>query len=93
MSEVYKIFSVVRGGHIRPTLSPYKLLTFELPYWWLLTEHIMKMKKKNWDGCGSGDEVLIGFHKKVGNLTFTKDQWEYFKETVDWMFEVIDEGK
>lgn len=56
----------------------------------------MKMKKKNWDGCGSISkkeaEVLIGFHRKAGELSFSKDQWEYFKESVDWMFEVLEEG-
>lgn len=53
-----------------------------------------KMKKKNWDGCstnntksGNTKEVMIGFYKKTGTITFTKKEWESFKETVEWLFD------
>ncbi len=55
----------------------------------------MKMKKKNWDACGSAcgpePQATIGFFKKIDHLTFTKDQWEYFKETIDWMFNEMED--
>ena len=56
------------------------------------------MKKKNWDACGTGGpgwdktpKATIGFHQKTLGLTFTKDQWEYFKETIDWIFDCLEE--
>ena len=53
----------------------------------------MKMKKKNWDACGDSSEMkaTIGFHKDTDGLTFTKDQWEYFKETIDWIFDCLED--
>ena len=58
----------------------------------------MYMKKKNWDACGIGGpgekgSATIGFHKKTDGFSFTKDQWEYFKETIDWIFECIEEAE
>lgn len=58
----------------------------------------MFMKKKNWDACALGGtdypaKATIGFHKKIDGFDFTKDQWEYFKETIDWLFESIEEDE
>lgn len=58
----------------------------------------MFMKKKNWSACGGGGPgfkttATIGFFKKKDNFSFTKDQWEYFKETIDWIFECMEEDE
>ena len=57
----------------------------------------MEMSTANWDACGSNDpdgikgpKITIGFFKKVDGISFSKDQWEAFKELGDDFFEFLE---
>jgi hypothetical protein len=53
-----------------------------------------KMNKDAYDGCSENSigraELTIGLFKATDILTFTKEEWEAFKEFGDELFQVID---